>query len=287
MAKGFDGARRADLLARSAFWALLGGLAAITAAVLYGLVSQGLTPRLGWCWGALKCTRTYARWIFFTMLMILAFTGTAAAISLSHRAMASRRLVSCLLDRRIPAPPGVLQIARRLRVESALDVVDEGTPVAFTYGWIRPRVLISTGLVAGLTEDEMAAVLAHERYHLRRRDPLRVLLARAARDGLFYLPAAGELYRWFEAAKEVAADAAVIAELGRVELAKALCKLAAWRQPETPFAIAGAMGVLQLRVGQLLDPDRFAPRPGISARSVALASLLVGFLLAGFFGRCR
>jgi Zn-dependent protease with chaperone function len=40
-------------------------------------------------------------------------------------------------------------------------------------------VLASTGLAAALTDAELAAVLAHEREHLRGRDPLKNVLARA------------------------------------------------------------------------------------------------------------
>lgn len=64
-----------------------------------------------------------------------------------------------------------------------------GSLFALTYGVLRPRVLASTGLAATLSDAELAAVLAHEREHLRGRDPLKKVLARAIPARHFYLPA--------------------------------------------------------------------------------------------------
>jgi Zn-dependent protease with chaperone function len=71
------------------------------------------------------------------------------------------------------------------------------SPFALTYGALRPRVLASTGLAETLTGAELAAVLAHEREHLRGRDPLKNVLARAIPARYFYLPAlAGQQARF-------------------------------------------------------------------------------------------
>ncbi|MEI2690418.1 MAG: M48 family metalloprotease [Anaerolineae bacterium] len=86
----------------------------------------------------------------------------------------------------------------------------------------RPRIWLSSGLLALLDDAELAAVLRHERHHLRRRDPLRVLLARSVAQGLFFLPAAGALCDRYMQAKEREADAASGANH---DLAAALLKL--------------------------------------------------------------
>ena len=39
-------------------------------------------------------------------------------------------------------------------------------------GSLIPRICLSTGLMALMSEAELEAVLLHERYHLRSRDPL-------------------------------------------------------------------------------------------------------------------
>src|SRR5262249_31609550 len=72
------------------------------------------------------------------------------------------------------------------------EAVAGGEAFAVTCGWVRPRILVSTGLAAALTAAEIGAVLAHEREHLRHRDPLRLLAARLVAAWGCYLPAA----RW-------------------------------------------------------------------------------------------
>ncbi|MFV0476717.1 MAG: M56 family metallopeptidase [Parahaliea sp.] len=57
-------------------------------------------------------------------------------------------------------------------------VVDSDIAVAWCAGLLRPRVYISSSLLAQVNDEELAAILAHEYAHLSRRDNLRQLLAR-------------------------------------------------------------------------------------------------------------
>ena len=96
------------------------------------------------------------------------------------------------------------------RVPTAPDVrlVESDTPEAFCTGFLRPRIYFSTGAVDLLAERELEAVVAHERHHARRRDPLRLLLARSVSQGLFFVPGLGQLAERYAALAEVDADAA-------------------------------------------------------------------------------
>src|SRR5439155_13985574 len=68
-------------------------------------------------------------------------------------------------------------------------VVADPAPQAFCVGTIRPRIYVSVGALKRLSATELDAVLAHERHHQRRRDPLRLLVVEALAHGLFFLPA--------------------------------------------------------------------------------------------------
>jgi Zn-dependent protease with chaperone function len=59
-------------------------------------------------------------------------------------------------------------------------VMETARPLAWCAGLLRPRVFVSRGLLDRLTEDETAAVLAHERTHAERRDNLRMTALRYA-----------------------------------------------------------------------------------------------------------
>jgi heat shock protein HtpX len=62
-----------------------------------------------------------------------------------------------------------------------LIVVDDAYPTAFAFGGgpFRGRIMISTGLSALLTRNEMTAVLAHEISHIKRRHSLLMILTNA------------------------------------------------------------------------------------------------------------
>ena len=82
-------------------------------------------------------------------------------------------------------------------------------------GLLRPRVYVSTGALERLGEAELAAVVAHEAHHAARRDPLRILVARAIGDAY----SLGALPRREQALAELAADAAVVRSRGAAPLA--------------------------------------------------------------------
>ena len=62
------------------------------------------------------------------------------------------------------------------------------SPHAFCLGFWRPSIWITEGLLNLLSDQELAAVLAHEVYHYQHRDPLRLLISRALKSAFFFLP---------------------------------------------------------------------------------------------------
>jgi Zn-dependent protease with chaperone function len=85
-----------------------------------------------------------------------------------------------------------------------------GAPEAFCVGLLHPRVYVSEGLLATLDDEELAAVLAHEAHHARRRDPLRLFLGRTLAAGLFFLPVLGRLGEQHARLVELDADRAAV-----------------------------------------------------------------------------
>jgi beta-lactamase regulating signal transducer with metallopeptidase domain len=78
--------------------------------------------------------------------------------------------------------------------------------VAFCAGLFKPRVYVSRGTVALLDRPALHAVLAHERHHVRRRDPLRLACGRVIARALFFMPALAQLVRREQALAEMSAD---------------------------------------------------------------------------------
>ncbi|MBM3500801.1 MAG: hypothetical protein FJX74_19245 [Armatimonadetes bacterium] len=100
-------------------------------------------------------------------------------------------------------------------------------PWSACVGFLRGHVFITEGLAKLLDAEELAAVIAHEQAHARRRDNLRLLLAQAAFGPTVLMPTAHAFLRRLQAAIERDADAdAVRANTTAPALASALVKAA-------------------------------------------------------------
>ena len=129
------------------------------------------------------------------------------------------------MARKVSVPSAVLSAAVGLDLDGRIDVVADDRPFSFCYWFVRPRVCLSTALVRRLDHDELRAVLLHERYHLRHRDPLRLVVARYFAAGLYVVPVVDELLGFYMLQKEIAADEEAVRVDGVASLASALYKL--------------------------------------------------------------
>lgn len=155
-------------------------------------------------------------------------------------------------------------------------------PLSVTAGLIRPLVLVSTGLRSRLAPRHLEAVLAHERAHARRRDPLRLmavaLLGAAYAPGVRRLLLSDAALACEEAADEEAArvvgDRTVVAEA-----IVAVERLLGSQAHDLGLAVGMAGCAAEVRVEALLqDPiPAEAAAPHLRALWAALAA---GALLA-------
>src|SRR5256712_9344660 len=123
-------------------------------------------------------------------------------------------------------PSAVLVAESGLDLDGRIDVVSDERPFSFCYWFLRPRICLSTALVERLDPDELRAVLYHERYHLRQRDPLRQIVARYFAAGLYVVPVVDELLAFHTLPQGVEADQEAVPASGDVRsLASALYKL--------------------------------------------------------------
>jgi Zn-dependent protease with chaperone function len=115
-------------------------------------------------------------------------------------------------------------------------LLDDDRPQAFCAGLLRPRVYCSTGALDLLDAPALAAVLAHERQHARRRDPLRLACGRVLVSGLFFLPPLRRLAQRQHALAELSADEAAVLDAGgdRSALASAMLGFSQASGPDAP-----------------------------------------------------
>src|SRR6185295_8555391 len=73
-------------------------------------------------------------------------------------------------------------------------------------GWLKPIVLVPAGVFAGMTAEQIEALLAHELAHVRRYDYLVNLVQTAAETLFFYHPAVWWVSRQIRTERENCCD---------------------------------------------------------------------------------
>jgi Zn-dependent protease with chaperone function len=145
-------------------------------------------------------------------------------------------------------------------------------PQAFVMGIFRPRVFLSRGLLGVADAALIEPLLAHERSHVRRRDPLRRFAASIAL--LLHLPGVAVAVEQFLArAQELAADAEAVASIGDApRVAESLVWFARLRLRTAVSAFEFAGIDVATRVPQILEPPAQRDAPSLAAILGCIAS---------------
>lgn len=217
----------------------------------------------------------------YTLAAVLGLGAISGLHSFVRQWYRTRRLTRALLKFTLPA--GGRSLARRGvpdHIAAGIDLVDVASPVAFCYGWVRPRICISTGALAGLRKREVAALILHEYHHLLRRDPLKTAVSRVLANAFFFLPIVRALHEQYMLAKEIDADLYALHTQGSEQpLLAALYKLLL-KQPGyklSALAVAGAGDSLTQRLDYLLEGRRPA---GPRAASLFVSSSVLAAVTA-------
>jgi Zn-dependent protease with chaperone function len=128
-----------------------------------------------------------------------------------------------------------------------LRILDVPQPLAYCLPGVRSRVVVSEGTLTTLADDEVTAILTHERAHLRARHDL-VLEAFAAVHAAFpRLVRSASALGAVQLLVELLADDAAVRAAGRAPLARALVACASGRTPSGALAAGGTSTVLRVR----------------------------------------
>lgn len=257
----------------------------ITAGLISGLLLAGLSAlgpngvagivvTLVGAFSACVFFLTELRAVPIASLALVAVT-TASLFRLVRVLVRNRRQQRVL--RALPLEPArdpeLVELARAAGARS-LDIARARRPAAFCTGLLRPRIVVTTGLLARLAPDERAAVIWHEARHARLREPLRCLITETAANAFFWLPALRDIHERYRLARELDADRAAISHTSRRALAGAMCQVMI--EP----GLAGSVGLADnaaARIDRLLDPAARLPRvfnrTRLLASGVGLAAL--------------
>ncbi|KAA1432373.1 M56 family metallopeptidase [Mycolicibacter arupensis] len=194
----------------------------------------GSLDRLGWpLW-------TFYVAVFALTLMVglrLMTTGLRVAIRTRQRRSHHRMLVDLL---------GVTDRAPAVRT-SGLRILQVMQPLAYCLPGVRSRVVLSSGTLDALGDTELAALLCHERAHLRARHDLVLEAFTAVHTAFPWFVRSASALDAVRLLIELLADDAAVRVAGAPPLARALVTCASSKVPAGALAAGGTNTVLRVR----------------------------------------
>jgi Zn-dependent protease with chaperone function len=205
-----------------------------------------------------------------TLLGVLCWILLAASAT-ALRARNRQRVLLSLLAHGDPKVPGAL-------------VVDHPAAAAYCLPGLRSAIVVSAGTLALLDDHELAAVLAHERAHLRERHDLVLLPFAALLRAFRWASVARQAQRAVALLVEMHADDRALRHRPARELATALLRVGAasgGAVPSGALAIdSGANGDVTARVIRILRPvPALSPAAWTAAGLTAAAAVMIPVVL--------
>lgn len=171
-------------------------------------------------------------------------------------------------------------------IGSKITVIDHEGIVAVTYGFILPRIVLSSKVMDDFSDREIAAIVWHENYHCRNLDPLRSLILQIMMTSLPFLPILQKLAHYIQVWMELLADRYVIRKLNNPhDLAGVLLKCSQQVQVVPLGSVGFADVAINYRLQQLIHPKQKIKVPVLKSipvvNSILMLTLLSGILVSG------
>ena len=207
---------------------------------------------------AVRLTCLAAGLLLFALLCWVLVAVSVAALQARRR----QRALLTLLAHLDPKVPGAL-------------VVDYPSAAAYCLPGLRSQIVVSVGTLELLGRAELAAVLAHERAHLRERHDLVLLPFTALRRAFPRSATCTDAHRSVALLVEMLADDRALRGCPTRELVSALVRFGtADTCPAPAGALAAGEGEVAARVSRLMQPVRPLPTAAVLAICLAAALLM-------------
>lgn len=143
--------------------------------------------------------------------------------------------------------------------------------LAFSYGLLSQRIVVSENIVQSLELEELTAILLHEEFHSRQKDPLRIFLMSMTFSYLGKIKIIANLCEYFQITAEITADRLAMLRLGNKawSLPSALLKIIR-AESYVPAHVPGAASALESRIDFLINPGQM---PGMNVSKLDYIAL--------------
>ena len=220
------------------------------------------------------CQKTVSNLGFFPLYFISAL----GLLTFVFQIFKTNIFIKNILKSRVRIPLELKSSSRDLQLENKIDLIYSSKPLSFCYGFLNPRICLSTELLRSLTKGELKAVLLHESYHLNNFDPLKIILSSTLSSMLFFLPVFKDFHRHLLLTKEISADKLSIRKGEKTSLISVLGKFLNYPGANLNFVAALTGEALETRIFYLKSEEKF--KLGVSKTSVfiSIISIIILFL---------
>ena len=218
----------------------------VAAPVPVDVLAMTVAPTAALAWLTAVLPQLAAVWIVgVVLLQVRLFVQWSAAQRMRRRGVSRARA---------PWPATVAELCRQLGIRRTVAIVESTVAqVPMVIGWLRPVVLVPVGLMTGLTQHQLRAIIAHELAHVRRHDYLVNLIQAVLETLLFYHPAVWWLSNKLRVEREYCCDDVAVSVGGDpIRYARTLSLLETIRSETPQPALASTGGTLMTRIQRLL-----------------------------------
>ncbi|KKT31444.1 MAG: hypothetical protein UX85_C0009G0028 [Candidatus Beckwithbacteria bacterium GW2011_GWB1_47_15] len=174
--------------------------------------------------------------------------------------------------------PQLERLIKNLGLEGSVKVFTNNQPLAFCFGFVAPKIYLSSKMLSIISEQELHGVLEHEKHHLESKDNFTMMLAQLLESTFPFVPLISELVRNYRTEREIAADQAAMRAIDKQHVVSALRKLLVHEYDSLAFIPAlASTDTLETRVNVLTHSTAFYAKYSLYAFGVSVISL--GLLL--------
>lgn len=216
-----------------------------------------------------------------TLLIALIIAIALGSLSFLIQVVKTKQLVKSLMKKRVALSQRTGKMTISLGLEGNVYALEDTNFFSFCTGILHPRILITTALVAKLSEKELESVFLHEKAHIQNFDPLKMLFGKTISWLFFFLPIFSEINKNMQATSEILADQfATSFQRDDAYLRAALKKILT--TPQMNFATVPAIAnpdYLEIRIKKLVNPG---VTQGLHASRMSVGISMIFFLFMMF-----
>lgn len=216
--------------------------------------------------------KLFILWVFaaLTLYIIVKIFLTVLRIFQQHKS----------LEGKIVKQNSILLLAKKLHLVNKIRVIQDEQVGAFCFGFVKPKIYISTQMLSIATSNEIEAILRHEKYHLEHNDTLVMLFAVLTQSLFPFFPLLADFIATYRTQREVKADNAAITAMsdGKEHVRSVLSKVLRYDLYPV-LAIAPSFmdtETLEARIRTLTQKTILSPR--LSIKNVVISVVSVAIL---------